>query len=296
VNKSLLILAILALSGPLIAESLTPKARASLDLAVALSRQAMQFAPPGRLKPKEIDDFLNRPLQFADAIATFGSELNSDAIRESSSEKTIEQKIVAIAADRKQEAERYAEIQRVYNDRLAALLPYKQENASPIVILPPDVKPEHTAAEYRLPWEYALLKPGSTNFMHRFEDRAFTALVTIKDERSLTTFAYLWESLRTAPALDPETLERRTTPILSCMVTFPGERGLISILRSLEIASRETDRLKSPVEASLKNILVFSGRKGNQEQWQSAIEAFTSKTNTLSQSQKTIFEAFATRL
>ena len=95
-----------------------------------------------------------------------------------------------------------------------------------------------------------------------------------------------------------ETVDRRAALILNVVVGFPNEKGLTSILRCLGATSPGAEPLKSAVEASAQRIVAVSKESRNQEQWHSAIESFTSKTNTLIGGQRRVFEslqrAFAT--
>ena len=141
---------------------------------------------------------------------------------------SIEAKLAAIAADRRDRPSFYDEILRTY---VSPPLPIVQ----PRVLRPRHLDPAHATEDYRLPWEFFLLMPDVRG-LGAYKTRATEAIGAIASQSSALTLLRVVE-VNTDPAARPEWVYREQEEALGALARMPGRvaaRTLVAALARLE--------------------------------------------------------------
>jgi hypothetical protein len=181
-------------------------------------------------------------------------------------ENTIGHKILAIADYKALHPELFTEIESRYIYKLDTLI-FRAPRS-------PYLNTEHIAENYRMVWEYYLLKPPGAKILPHYDYRATEALSKINNPASLIIFESVYRySTKTKIPLEYPVIHKQQL-LLSDLVMMPSESGLNTMLRMLAIKNPEPYPNRNIVwqpEQFVKDI--FSGQNylKTESQWKEVI-------------------------
>jgi hypothetical protein len=179
--------------------------------------------------------------------------------------RDIETKLVAIACDRKERAEAYREIERVYVKGVHSI---KSEFPRS-----PELKDVHVTENYRLPWEFYLLTPPSEDASPLYDFRAAEAIGLIRDNASIVTLLFAFR-ITTLKGVNPKRVEDRQTQILNALNNFTNEPALRAMLECLTLSLQQPGGPAWDVRDYIYRLLTDQEGFGNGDVWRRVITAF----------------------
>jgi hypothetical protein len=175
--------------------------------------------------------------------------------------------MVDMALDRKQHPESYAEIEREYLEQVDRMFHVPRA---------PALQELHAQPEYRLVWEFALLKPVNTGRIPGVgvTEAAYSAVAKIGNPASLATLLHIhrvgWAVLGYGPGANYKLWET--------IGTFATAKGLRTILAFISHARHDAIMERryfawNP-EVERRVIEVIAGKYGNADKWRKLLADF----------------------
>lgn len=152
--------------------------------------------------------------------------------------KGIAPKLVVIAADRKARPTIYAELAEKYV--------FSVDNPMSRAPASPQLRSEHLSEEYRLAWEYFLLRPPALIAAPQYELRAARAISRISNGASLTVLTYSYRITTHRNVVLTRYVSRRQRMLLSTLGQLPGRNALDAIMQCSALS--EIQRQKAVIK------------------------------------------------
>jgi hypothetical protein len=240
---------------------------ANLRAAVELQRAGLAAgrAPD---EPAAFDEMLSN-------LARDESALGSETARRLAGfeGRSIEAKLIAIARDRMLRPDTYQELVSIYVD-----VPKDTGSIAPGA---PRLRSEHMTEDYRLAWEYFLLRPPAETDPDRFPERVVAALAAIGNPVSLPAIeAAVAAATQADVPLEPR-LALRQRGLVAALSAFPTDEGVDVLGRVVGMLQAAQERGGAAVSEPLRGTVLFDPTSvfvrdlnavpGQQVLWQAAI-------------------------
>lgn len=148
-------------------------------------------------------------------------------------EVSIDKKLIAIARYKGQHPELFNEVAQKFI--------YRTVNPGQIAPSSPRLEPAFQVEQYRLVWEFFLLKPPAANMAPRYNLRAAEAIAAINNPASLVTLEKVYaNAAKTKEAPDYLVVNRQKNVLLT-IGKMPSEAGALSLARLVSIPVRQPD-------------------------------------------------------
>jgi hypothetical protein len=189
-------------------------------------------------------------------------------------------KFVAIALDQSAHPERYEELRRVYVDIRA--------DSRRVAPGSPNLLGKHLSKDYRLAWEYFLLRPPAGDYPDRFESRIIGAVAAIGDSASLPAIDSAIDATVQPGILLGSRLAIRQRGLLAALTAFPTVQGADSLGRAMEKVKDAQSRVSSSsAHVSVRRAMLFDinavvlhairVQPNRREQWKGTLTDLLSK-------------------
>ncbi|MUH35799.1 hypothetical protein D9O36_08110 [Zobellia amurskyensis] len=151
-------------------------------------------------------------------------------------ENTLDNKLLAIAQYLKRFPERFQEIKNTY---ILGVDDYRFRVPSS-----PQVSAAHASEDYRLVWEYYLLKPYTNQGSNLYKQRINEALARINNPKSLFALQHAYAKTSGAPSRYIGTLVAQKTLMINTLARMPSEASLSTML---EVVSSDLTTSKDSI-------------------------------------------------
>ena len=228
---------------------------------------------------------------FNEALDRLALQIDQQAVTEAAHERTIEEKFIVIAHDRKTRPGDYVEIEKTYVDATEVMRSYEKTDAWPRAILSPNPKPEHLTDKYRLVWEYVYLRPLITNTFELHGRRAREALAKINNDKSITTLMHSFKMTLGRPASRSGAARDQQRGALAAIAAFQTEKGLEALLQCVDLTASQPKRIEDEqedydVEKLVTDRLTSKENPADAAKWKLVVQAYSAKESALPEKQR----------
>jgi hypothetical protein len=217
---------------------------------------------------------------FSAAASELASRIDPDTAQKmrAAEGESIEAKLATIILDRNLRPEIYDEIERTYFIRVA-----KPTSRAPTA---PPVLPQHATENYRLAWEFFLLRPAG-GLAFKSDLRAMEALAQVNNPASILALLHCYQ-LTTRQGIPSRRVDTQQSWLFNALSRFQNRAGLKALLECTSLSQNQQSHegaSKSHWDAERALREVLSGKYGNRERWQEVVAALPKSLLPMDQAQ-----------